>query len=376
MRSRLYAGQGQTAAEMYAQYAENAFAHLETATRQYNATADGKWRRMLSANPRELPAFDLPATGRVTDEQEPTLEVTVEGEAGVAGTGVRNREVPTIVQGLERRRFIDCYNRGSGSIEWTATANEAWLTIAHTSGTLEEDERLWVGVDWDDAPDEPTTGTIQIAGAGRELEVSVPIRPRPLSAVGEDTARTPLFVESNDRIALDAEGPTALEQGETRWEPVDGLSRTTGTTMVSRPLDGPRLAADAATIASDAARLEYDLEISSAAEEVCIEIQLLPTHAPTDETPHRYAVAVGDGEPRVVDFDANGGEHDPQWQENVCRSSVLSRTHHEVSAPGRQTLSVYAVDPSVVIDRIVVYTDDDTRRSSLGPRETRDRRLE
>ncbi|ADB62762.1 conserved hypothetical protein (plasmid) [Haloterrigena turkmenica DSM 5511] len=378
MRSRLYAGQGRTSAATYAERSRAALERIDAATTRYNNSSDGKWRGMMSASPRELPVFDQPATGRVTDEQGPTLEIAVEGTPSVAGTGPRIRRVPTIVQGVDRRRFVDCYNRGTGTIEWTATTDD-WIDLERTSGTFEEDERLWVGVDWDVAPDSRTTGRIRIAGAGRELEVAVPIRPRERPTTDEDhdefepgVERAPVFVESNGRVAIEADHPTAVQQAKTRWEPVDGLSRTTGTAMASRPVNGLRIDADA--VCERAARLEYDFEAD--ADEVRVEVQLLPTHAPTESTPHRYAVAIDSAAPTVVDFDANGGEHDPQWQRNVLRSSVHSTTDHELDRSGRHTLSLYAVDPSVVVDRAVVYTDGDDRRSYLGPRETRDRRLE
>ncbi|QRV17780.1 glycosyl hydrolase 115 family protein (plasmid) [Haloterrigena salifodinae] len=379
MRSRLYAGQGRTSTAAYADQSRAALDRIDAATERYNASSNGKWREMMSASPRDLPVFDQPATGRVTDEQGPTLEIAVEGTAGVAGTGPRTRRLPTIVQGVDRPRFVDCYNRGGGAIAWTATAADDWIDLERTSGTFETDKRLWVGVDWDAAPDSRTTGRIRIAGAGRELEVAVPIRPRERPTAGgvdgdsePGPDRTPLFVESNGRVAIEADHPTAIWQAKTRWEPVDGLSRTTGTAMASQPVDGLRVDADA--VCERAARLEYDFEAD--ADDVRVEVQLLPTHAPTESTPHRYAVAIDGAAPTVVDFDANGGEHDPQWQRNVLRSSVRSTTDHELDQGGRHTLSLYAMDPSVVVDRAVIYTDDDSRRSYLGPRETRDQRLE
>ncbi|WP_408960264.1 glycosyl hydrolase 115 family protein [Natrinema sp. 74] len=379
MRSRLYAGQGRTSAAAYADRSQAALERIDAATEQYNTSADGNWRGMMSASPRDLPVFEQPATGCVTDEQGPTLEVAVEGRAGVAGTGPRTRRLPTIVQGVDRPRFVDCYNRGTGTIEWTATVDDEWINLERTSGTVEGDERLWVGVDWDVAPESPTTGRIRIAGTGRELAVAVPIRPRERPAAREAAGesdpgleRAPVFVESNGRVAIEAEHPTATTQGETRWEPVDGLSRTTGTAMAGRPIDGPSVDGDADAIRERAACLEYDFEADSDA--VRVEVQVLPTHAPTESTPHRYAIAIDGATPTVVDFDANGGEHDPQWQRNVLRSSVYSTTDHELDRSGRHTLSLYAMDPSVVVDRVIVYTDGGARRSYLGPRETRDRR--
>ncbi|GAB7021332.1 glycosyl hydrolase 115 family protein [Halostagnicola bangensis] len=386
MRSRLYAGQGRTSATNYARRSRAALERVAAETERYNASSDGKWRGMMSASPRDLPVFDQPATAGVTEEQGPTLEVAVEGSSGVAGRGPRRRRLPAFVQGVDRCRFVDCYNRGTGTIEWTATAEE-WIDLEHSSGAFDGDRRVRVAIDWEAAPDSKTTGRIRIEGAGRELEVEVPIRPRTSSSPdsraesvsSSEPDQRPVFVESNGRVAIEADHPTELVQGATRWKPVDGLSRTTGTAMASRPIDGPRIGAgagivDATDVRERAARLEYVFEASAG--DVRVEVQLLPTHAPSDSTPHRYAVAINDADPTIVDFDANGGEHDPEWQRNVLRSCVRSTTDHELSGSDRHVLSLYAVDPDVVVDRVTVYTEDDVRRSSLGPLETRDRRLD
>ncbi|WP_207592463.1 glycosyl hydrolase 115 family protein [Halomontanus rarus] len=389
MRSRLYAGQGRTSADEYADRALEAVDEIESATERYNASSDGKWRGMMSERPRDLPVFDRPTVGRVESEQGPTLGVAVERTSAVAGVCVspENPELPRFVEGVDYPRFVDVYNRGNGTIEWTAETSHDWLEVSRTEGAIDLEERLRVSIDWESAPETETVGSLSIAGAGREVRVDVPIRPRGPDGeggFGSGSDADPIFVESAGTIAVEAEHATETVAGaDTDWEPVDGLSRTTGTVMGSRPVTGPRLEPEAAVLEDRAPRLEYELEVHTAGT-VTVEAQLLPTHAPEHSLGLRYAVAIGGSEPTVVDYDANGGEHDPQWQENVLRGSVIETTTHEIDRPGRHMLSVYAVDPGVVLDRLVIRTDSDgnegggrsARRSYLGPRETMDRRLE
>ncbi|MCU4975303.1 glycosyl hydrolase 115 family protein [Halobacteria archaeon AArc-m2/3/4] len=405
MRSRLYAGQGRASADEYADRALEAVDEIESATERYNGSSGGKWKEMMSERPRDLPVFDRPTVGRVESEQGPTLGVAVEGEPRVAGAGRATErpelEFPEFVEGVDHPRFVDIYNRGNGTIEWTAETSHDWLEVSRMEGAIDLEERLHVSIDWASAPETETetVGSLSITGAGREVSVDVPIRPRSggvqpatgsdsssPSGPGSDADHNPLFVESAGAVAIEAEHATDVVAGaDTDWESIDGLSRTTGTVMGSRPVTGPRLEPDATVLEDRAPRLEYEFEVHTTGA-VTVEAQLLPTHAPEHSLGLRYAVAIDGGDPTVVDFDANGGEHDPEWQENVLRGSAIETTTHEVDRPGRHTLSVYAVDPGVVLDRLVIRTDGDgdengagrrsTRQSYLGPRETMDRRLE
>ncbi len=64
----------------------------------------------------------------------------------------------------------------------------------------------------------------------------------------------------------------------------------------------------------------------------------------------RIAIAVNDETPKV--FSANTGN----WSIDSIRAASINQTTHTVSAPGKQTLKVWAVDPTAVVDKFTITT--------------------
>lgn len=83
----------------------------------------------------------------------------------------------------------------------------------------------------------------------------------------------------------------------------------------------------------------------------------------------RYAVGFEEGKRQSLSIDPHGGEHDPEWQQNVLRGAAIGTSEHRIEEPGTHTLRLWALDPGLVVDRIVVYADGE-RTTYLGPRET------
>jgi hypothetical protein len=101
------------------------------------------------------------------------------------------------------------------------------------------------------------------------------------------------------------------------------------------------------------------------------DFQLQATLAPTlNFVPGRglrFAVSVDDGPRTIVDELEHNSQHD--WQQAVSdgvRHVTLPLT---ISKPGYHTLSIWAVDPGVVVERIVV-SHGPLKPSYLGPPES------
>ncbi|WP_121741503.1 glycosyl hydrolase 115 family protein [Natronorubrum halophilum] len=359
-RSRLYAGQGRTTANRYAELAERAHRRIEAETRYYNEDLrDGKWDGMLSHRPRDLPVFDVPATGSLTPRGGAALGVVAEGHRTPArGDESPPPSLPTFDPGVDAERFIDVFTRGDDPLEWSATASEEWIDIDATEGTVAGERRLWVGIDWSTVPDRRATGDVTIEGAGVEKTVRVEAASRQSGPRGD-------FVEVDGAVAIEAEHYSGSTDGDPGvWTGCDVPGRVSGTTVAAEPATFPSHApgSDAAPV------LEYDIELSTVGS-VEIEVHCLPTQALNEHWDLRYAVSVDDGERAVVSIDPDGGEHDPQWQRNVLRGAAITTTMHTIEASGTHTLQLRALDPGLVVDRIVVYADRG-RRTYLGPRET------
>jgi hypothetical protein len=66
----------------------------------------------------------------------------------------------------------------------------------------------------------------------------------------------------------------------------------------------------------------------------------------------RYGVALDDGPVQVVDFKTVGRSE--EWKQNVLRNRAQRQLNGQMLAPGRHTLTLYLIDPGVVLDRITI----------------------
>ena len=104
-------------------------------------------------------------------------------------------------------------------------------------------------------------------------------------------------------------------------------------------------------IVKRAPRLEYDMTTISSGQ-VAITMYCLPTRRIHERRGLRYAVAIDEEQPQIVDF--NEDSEGPRWSQNVLRNAAINSTRHSIAAAGRHTLKIWTVDPGVILDKIVV----------------------
>lgn len=359
-RSRLYAGQGRTTANRYAELTERARTRIAADTRYYNEElVGGKWEGMMSDHPRDLPAFDVPGTARYDPTTDAAFGVSIEGRrAPIRSDEVQPPSLPTFHRHVDRNRFIDVYTRGTDPIEWSATASDEWIRLPEWSGTISDERRLQVSIDWDTVPDGRTSSEVVIESQGVRKTVGVKtVNPT------DDPAGD--FVEANGVVAIEAEQYSRAVDGSVgTWERCDVPGRVSGETIAVQP----SLFSSYLPESDNAPRLEYDIDLTTAGS-VEIEVQCIPTQALNARRDLRYAVELDGEKRRTVSIDPEGGEHDPEWQRNVLRGTAIGVTRHRVDQPRKHTLRLSALDPGLIVDRIIIYTDGE-RMTYLGPRET------
>ncbi|MFD1539901.1 hypothetical protein [Nonomuraea guangzhouensis] len=87
----------------------------------------------------------------------------------------------------------------------------------------------------------------------------------------------------------------------------------------------------------------------------------------------RYAVSIDDQAPKTVDITTATGANDTTmnkgWEMNTTDAANRTSTTFTVSTPGAHTLRFWMVDPTVVVQKLVVATGD-LAESYLGPPES------
>jgi hypothetical protein len=238
-------------------------------------------------------------------------------------------------------------------------AGGKWKHIMTAKGTTSE---RW-GFRWPEVQrvaataGEPTTDQTALAPAFATPPIAAS------SAVSTGPSR---FVETLGYLSIEAEHFTRnTPRNGAQWQVIPGLGRSGDSVAVY-----PVTAASIETpdrIAAHAPMIEYDLTISRETE-VGITTYCLPTRRINDTRGLRYAIAVDDEPPQIVDF--NERTEGPRWAQNVQRNAAINSTKHKITSAGSHTLRIWTVDPGVVIDKIVIDVGG-LKESYLGPPETR-----
>ncbi|MEJ7661132.1 MAG: hypothetical protein WKG07_16725 [Hymenobacter sp.] len=169
----------------------------------------------------------------------------------------------------------------------------------------------------------------------------------------------------NGAVAIEAAHFSRARPGAAAaWRVVPGLGRRSDAVT---PLlaTAPNLDPVAAAL-RQAPRSEYDLRIFTPGA-VAITVFCRPTHTIHDGRGLRYASALNDEKPRIVDLESE--EYRKVWAGNILRPAALGQSAHRVVTPGRPALKIRMADPGVVIDKLVLSTRP-LPPSFLGPPET------
>jgi hypothetical protein len=101
--------------------------------------------------------------------------------------------------------------------------------------------------------------------------------------------------------------------------------------------------------------------------ELKVQVVLGPTLKFQPGEGFRYAVSIDDEAPHVVNIHADGSER--HWSRIVSDGVAQFTTTHRVAGAGRHTVKFWALDPGLVLQRLVIDAGG-LRPSYLGPPES------
>ncbi|MFE9438721.1 glycosyl hydrolase 115 family protein [Streptomyces sp. NPDC006602] len=343
-RNALAVRQGRGAGtNRFADLAEAAHAEEAAITKRYNTeVAGGKWDGIVNPYPSQIPkAPGRPTVIRITRQETSGLGVAAEGNETGAGR-------PLSFSSYTRdRRFVDVFNTGFLSVDWAAQAGHPWVRLSATGGSLTEQTRVWVEIDWAGTPEGAQESTVVVTGAGQRFEVPV----RVVNDGERARRRTRGFVEANGYVSIDAAHfEQRVARGGSHWRTVRGLGRRTGA-MEAVPSTAAPVTGD---FAAQAPELRYRVRFASAGT-FPVTVFRLPS---LDERGHRRIAVALDDQPVTVlsgQSVATGNRGDA-WARNVEEGIEKLTATVTVAAPGEHVLRLFMVDPAIAVDQIVVDT--------------------
>lgn len=359
-RNRMHAAQGRADTNELAARARALFARDAELARQYNQDlAGGKWNHMMDQTHIGYTSWNDPKTNIMPEVRE--IGLPARADMGVAVEGGERAwpdagalRLPALDPYENADRFIEVFRRGSRSFGFTARADVPWLALSREKGSVDRTQRLLVKVRWDRVPAGSRAGHVVITGpGGASVRVEVPLahaRAAPLSG----------FVETGGVVAIEAEHHArATAPAGRSWLRVPGLGHTLSG-MTTLPVD-----AAPATL-EEGMRLEYDVHLFTSGK-VKVEATLAPTLKFRPGPGFRYAVSFDDDAPQIVDVHADTSER--HWARTVSDGVTRLVSEHQVDRPGRHTLKFWALDPGLVLERLVIDAGG-LKPSYLGPPES------
>jgi hypothetical protein len=369
-KNRLYASQGRASANDYAAKVRDLF-HVDAQLTEYyhHTLAGGKWDRMMSQTHigytgwQQPPVNNMPVVHEIELPPQASLGVAVEGSTAAWPGAKEPAALPTLDTLSRSRRYIDIFNRGREPFEFEAKASEPWIVLSAAVGKVATEERVWVSVDWNQAPAGLSTGTVKVFGPGTD-PISVQVKAfNPLASL----ATTPqAFVEADGCIAIEAIHYAARrDSAAARWEALPDHGRT-GSAMTVFPVTAPSV-----NPPLDSPCLEYSTYLFSSGR-VQVALELSPSLNYPPERGVRIGVSFDDATPQVLTVVPKGyvaGDGNRDWEQTVKDSIRVVKSEQVLNRPGAHKLKVWMVDPGVVLQRLVVDTGG-VRPSYLGPPES------
>ncbi|GIE85261.1 glycosyl hydrolase 115 family protein [Actinoplanes regularis] len=350
----MYAAQGRAATNDLAAEAEARFAADQALNAHYNtALAGGKWRdwqlqpkigygnvaRYGPNAPWQQPELNNVA---LPDEIYPYLkriEVPAGASMGVALDGGDATTLPEFSPWQSQpRQYLEVYNKGTTPFAYTITADQPWVHVTPASGTVDKQVRATVSVDWKRAPAGVTDVQLRVEGAGSSVLVRAPIRDPELTPRG--------FAEANGYVSIPA---TGFDRKAGDWRVLPGIGKSGDGVM---------------PLGAGESRLDYRVTLTTTGP-VRISALLMPRNGQL-----RYSVSIDGAAPQVVDAVAETGAIDTtmnrQWARNTSDNVNITTTTHQVGRAGTHTVTFRAIDPAVILQRLIVDTGG-VKYSYLGP---------
>ncbi|MBC7903981.1 MAG: glycosyl hydrolase 115 family protein [Gemmatimonadaceae bacterium] len=344
-KAYLYAKQGRISASEYFNKSLLAFDSIVSLTKRYNELSGGKWNGIMNYQPRELPVYLKPVL--VADKSEHSGQWSISPEGADTLTEEKDFNLK-FSRTHKQSRFTDIFLQEEINLNWRIDA-PVWVKISKSAGTLDSrrsEERVWVSVDWTKLPaKDEVTGEIVFEGGGRLVKLAVAIDNRQWNLPAK------VFVERDQLISIFAANFSSRKSATvSQWK--TGADIGFGRKSLQSTLySGDIGIANTDSIKTFNDFVSYDFHSASLSEPQVI-VYSLPTHPISIKYSMRYGVSIDDGDISVIDFKTFG--RSDEWKHNVLSNTAIKKARPQSLQPGRHSLKIYAIDPGVVLDRIVI----------------------
>jgi len=357
-RNQLFAQQGRASANAEADLTRDLFARDKSLTDFYNKTLEGgRWDHMMDQThlgytdwyPPQVNV--MPAVSQVDSPDTSEFGVAVEGSQ-VAWPGPFRPDLPEFDSMNRQRSYIEVFPIGTQPINFTVSADKPWieLTEGKAFSAGRDDRRFWVDIDWEKAPIGELFGTITVSGARQPANVRVRITKY---SAEETSLALGSFAAVSGAISINAQDAVHnVSVGGAGWEKIPdyglGVSAMSIFPVTAASVQPP----------APAPYLEYSVYFGKPGD-YGIDLVTNPT---LDLYPGRalgVAVSIDDQSPQVVNVFTPQTQRDEtflgrSFYGNARNNSRVMHFKQSVSEAGKHTLRITMVDPTLVIEKVII----------------------
>ena len=325
----IFAPYGFSETKVAIQKSLSAWEKIQTLTTFYNDSIEkGKWKNIMSSSPRNLPVFSKPDFSKISfiqnnhpacwveDAQKPFYQnytALISINNAHKGLFVFNADTSTLIS---KPDWLDVsfqsakINSFLPSDKWILSLNPEKMKSAHENGML----------------------ILKLNSAYFYIKI--------------DGTYDHQVDEHDQIIRLSASNFTHQNQNSREhWVSVQGLGYS-ASAMALMPYN--------AHLNSDFSKnpfLEYNFKIEKS-DSATVQIDLLPTHPSAIKRRLRVAVQIDNAKPEIYDLKTQGRSE--AWKLNVLRNQAIIKFGWRFNHSGNNQLRIFAVDPDVVLDRIII----------------------
>lgn len=196
-KNRLYAEQGRATANSYAEKVKALYKKDSELTEKYHSIADGKWKHMMSQThigytywqqPEEQ---TMPETETIEIAEKPEMGIAIEGSKESWPASNEAAKLPEFTSVEDQKSYVEIFNKGKGKFTFKVRKEDKWINISEEKGSVSDQKRLDVSIDWDKAPKGKSTGNFSIQHGKNSIKIEVPMH-------NINTENVKGFVESNN----------------------------------------------------------------------------------------------------------------------------------------------------------------------------------
>jgi hypothetical protein len=350
-KNRLFAQQGRSSSNIEAAKVKKLFITDQKLGDYYNhQMANGKWNHMMDQTRIGYTSWKDPAKNIMPTIKETEYSsafgfgVAVEGAVESWPGGKGHPTLPIFESLNPVKHYIEVFAKGKNLPIFNITASK-WIIVNKVDIAESNDTRVWIGIDWDKVRPGENDGIVTIWSDSVRVEVKVlakkATRKEYLAARGS-------FGSLGGPIAFDASEVSKKISGKyASWQEIPDYGRVKSAMSVF-PVTAPK------SDFSQSPFLEYSIYLQEVGK-INLDLIVGPTINSNPEG-LKLAVSIDGQKPQVLTIVSKASESgsDVNWASSVRDNARILTSEHKVSRAGLHKLRVWMVDPTIVLEKIVL----------------------